>query len=190
MPVGYNIRLDVGSPPKVRRYRYGQVTTGPKLIAARIGATVKWQRGTMELGGWLSAALVSTLLEEIASAILDTAPVGPDPPTHPAWSGHVHMRDSINTTMHVKGKGDINGTPDATSRSHAYGEIFVGFPWRFLEYGTVKMSARPFVEPAYEAGMARYGQIVADLRGKFLGGGSSGGGGGGRVGEGSLGGVV
>jgi len=171
MPRGFNIRLAAGDPPRLRPYRYGQRTTGTRLTAARIGATVQWNRGVMELGGWLAAALVQTLLQTAAENIVEAAPVGPDPPDHPAWSGHVHMRDSVNISMNIKGKGDVIDHPSATSRSHAYGEVFVGFPWRFLEYGTVKMPARPFVEPAYEAAMAEYASIIAELKGKFGGGG-------------------
>jgi HK97 gp10 family phage protein len=164
MPTGITIRADVGGTtlPKLRRYRYGQRTTGTKLTAARIGASIVWKDGINQLGGWLSGALVDTLIQEVEETIRRTAPVGPDPPDHPAWSGHVHMKDSINSTLRVNGR-NVRGRPDAASASYAYGEVFVGFPWRFLEYGTVKMSARPFVEPAYEATMARWRDIALGL---------------------------
>lgn len=162
MPTGITLRMGGGKPPRLRRYQYGAVTAGAKLTAARIGATINWDRGTEEIGGWLAAAVVDTLIQAVEENIYSTAPYGPDPPTHPAWSGHPHMLDSINSTLRVDGR-DVRGHPDAASRSHAYGEVFVGFPWRFLEYGTVKMPARPFVEPAYEAAMQKVQSVITEL---------------------------
>ena len=190
MPRGFNIRLSVGDPPRFRAYRYGTVTPTSRLTAVRIGGTIQWQRGMLDLGAWISAAVVDTLIQTTEITIRETAPYGPHPPSHPAWSGHEHMRDSINSTLRVGGK-NVRGAPDAPSRSYAYGEVFVGFPWRFLEYGTIKMAPRPFVEPAYEAAMSQLGEIIAEIRGRFAGGGAQiGQRGGGAVGGGALGDIL
>ena len=61
------------------------------------------------------------------------------------------------------GEGRLRNAIQATSRG-MYGRVIITDPeifyWRFLEYGTVKMAARPFVRPAAEMETAAFVERV------------------------------
>jgi HK97 gp10 family phage protein len=73
---------------------------------------------------------------DIAEACRERVPVGEAAP---------HLRDSIEVTE--------TGPQSAG--------ISMAFYWYFLEYGTTKMGARPFVRPSIESS---YGQLYADVQ--------------------------
>lgn len=50
----------------------------------------------------------------------------------------------VQQTFHI-------GVRAATTRSKAGAKIVGAYYWRFVEFGTSKMSARPFLRPAFEA---------------------------------------
>lgn len=50
--------------------------------------------------------------------------------------------------VHIRGRNPRTGNSDNTMKADNPNNSFY---WRFLEYGTSKMSARPFIRPAYEA---------------------------------------
>lgn len=71
-------------------------------------------------------------------------------PRAPSQTGR--YRDSIQADRlsNRPGKKPLNGLKGGTKDPNATG-VFAEFIWRFLEFGTVKMAARPHIFPTYRA---------------------------------------
>ena len=74
-------------------------------------------------------AIINTCLIEMKDLIAQSAPVGS--------TGQLHTKIRIERAKHLAGGWR--------------GRLFMVFYWRFVNYGTHGVPARPFVEPAAEA---------------------------------------
>lgn len=77
-----------------------------------------------------------------------------------------HLQNAITNSVPVR-TGALKGT--ITKSAVMDGKIFIGpsqqgpaFRAHFLEYGTSKMSAKPFMRPTFEQEKSRLEQIIKD----------------------------
>lgn len=136
----------------------------------RLPVEVRGKAGRSALG---SAARVVTNAAKANAARLD------DPLTSERIASNITQRVS---SSYQRKTGDLKirvGVLGGARDYSAYGEISTGrsasenpggdtFYWRFLEFGTEKMSARPFMRPALESSADQVVSTFADKLGKQL----------------------
>lgn len=115
----------------------GNIITMEFLGMAKLMAKFKQYKAGVVIGGALIAHEVA---EDIAAAAEDFAPFDPENSTEP------HVRDSIHTRRRGKGAEVFVNRGGVRDEVPAY-----------LEFGTYKMAARPFLKPAAELVINSYG---------------------------------
>lgn len=83
--------------------------------------------------------------------------------THARSLAPVETGNLLDNVVHARGRGR-RGQVKAGVIVREQGKADSGknaFYWRFLEFGTVKMAAKPFLRPAFDALAARLSSIIA-----------------------------
>ena len=132
--------------PRLRPYRPGRgAPVGTAYTSARM---FHFDPQVMGIGKYMGAVTVDLVVQDTAIDIQSRAPVSSQehgPGTPRPWP---HMIETIDPSLVVAGR-TIYGQPTSQD-DDTYGEVLVGFPIVFLEFGTTKMRARPLVGPAWD----------------------------------------
>lgn len=67
--------------------------------------------------------------------------------------------------VHIRGRNPRTGNSDKTMKASDPNNAYY---WRFLEHGTSKMAARPFIRPAFEARIQQIESAVIDVAYKAI----------------------
>ena len=161
MPGGFNFRDSYGRyrKPNLKPYR----SSGGRAVVARGKGGGRFsfyvEPGVKMVGGWLAGAVIEMLSEEFAADLRANAPMSNVPHGSGTDRPWPHMRNSIRVRLRAGGR-QVYGDPLKGDDLQAYSEVFIGFPVGLIEYGTRKMSARPFVFPAYDRSEARVSEVM------------------------------
>lgn len=99
-------------------------------------------------------------VQPMVTAARDNVPLGPP---------SIHLKDAVGSApnpLYAKSRGWLAAVAIGAHKVHIIGEVFYG---RFLEFGTVKQAARPWLRPAYDSTQDTVVQRLASLvKARFL----------------------